>query len=210
MLESLLTRKRRLVAGDHDLLLHFDDAIVDASGNYTISNSGMVLQSTNSKWGGKSAQGTSNTRLAISSSDGGLIVPGDFTAEFWGYQTAPTSGSYPCAMYDPAQNIQLHLNTPSGSRGGYWSGVRPVSAGGLYSLNVWNHFAWVRFGTRFLCFINGKKQLDYALSGVATINFTTIFGPNGYGFPGYIDEFAFKQAAKWISDFDVPSGPYAN
>jgi hypothetical protein len=175
-----------------------------AYGNTTISTA-------QSKYYGSSAYfDGSGDYLSLVSSNDFKFGTGDFTVEAWIYQTA--DNTYPTLF-----EIGNHLNS-SGivfiTRSG---GNAQIYSGGFYgavsfSLNQWNHLAFVRSSGNLLIFVNGVlgsttaftnnlTDTSFIVSGVSLSPVST----SVYWFNGYLQDLRiYKGLAKYTSNFTPP------
>jgi hypothetical protein len=171
----------------------------------------VAISTAQSKYYGSSAYfDGSDDYLSIGSSNDFSFGTGDFTVEAWVYQTA--DNTYPTLF-----EIGNHL-TSSGivfiTRSG---GIAQIYSGGFYgaasfSLNQWNHLAFVRSSGNLLIFVNGVlgsttafvnnlTDTSYVVSGVSLSPVST----SSYWFTGYLQDFRiYKGLAKYTANFTPP------
>lgn len=207
-MQELMLSKKKIIAPppatNHDVLLHFNTDFADVGGKPINVAGTPSISSALSYYGGKSGLFKSGDYLWFPTT---VNCPGDFTVDFWGYRTGNPVNGYTIPLYDTGTNTQLMLNNPSTAIGAVLKSVQYGSAAGVLSFNTWQHYAYVRAGNKFYCFVNGVRKINVALSVIDLFSFSTIFYP-GYGFVGYVDEYAIKKAAKWTDDFTPPIAPY--
>jgi hypothetical protein len=132
---------------------------------------------------------------------------GDFTIEFWLYQTA-TSGEG-TTIYNPTTNgINLFMSISS-NWGIARSGVAVDNNFGTPpTFNTWNHIAVSRSGSTIKAFINGSQ----VFSGTNTISYVAgplQIGLSGFGsITGYIDDLRISKVARYTSNFTAPTAPF--
>ena len=141
---------------------------------------------------------------------------GDFTIEWWSYQTA-TSG---------VQGIWRNSTGDAANSVGFWtitqnSGTLTVSIGNgtttdtvvsnsAITINTWNHYAFVRNGTLFKLYINGVAQTSTLTSSInlpAQAAFMQIGNAGGL-YAGRITNFRIvKGTAVYTSNFTPATQP---
>ena len=139
--------------------------------------------------------GDTNDYLTVSAASSQLNLPGDFTVECWIYDTGSgglgqfawsTSGGFACGInaVDGGSTRKLDWRA---------SGSAPVWGVTAITQNTWHHVAYVRSGSAFRIFLNGKLEyynanLTTAYSSTST-NIGAKGGEAGYAFKGYISNF---------------------
>ena len=211
---------------DHTLLLLHGEEIVDASNNHVqLTNNGVVTSSAQSKFGGKSLYFNGSSYISFPELSV-VLGSSDFTVDWWEYDTR-TTGPDHAVRYASVSNsppafgglLLMDEGVFAGSyanTSGAWDML--VSAPMMTSppKNVWTHWAFVRSGSSFKSYKNGKLYNSQTLSkqigsGDGTYKQTIgSWGPNVgvYGYLGYIDEFRISDIARWTSDFTPPDKPY--
>ena len=150
------------------------------------------------------------------------ITDQDFTIEGW-INTADTDGKIWSKTADGntydeyffgLSGGKLHFNIHGGSS----HASSQLSMVGSTSVNggQWHHVAVCRNGSNFRLFVNGKIDA----SSVSTISATTnseavrvgiLYGaahPTYGNYGGYLEELRFTKAARYTTDFTVPSAPF--
>lgn len=191
----------------NSFLSHMDTGFVDVYGNPLTTTGSPVLSTTTKKFGAASMQWNANATSTITN---GISLPTDFTIDFWGYKTA-NAASYYLAAYCLTPNTQFVLDrSAAGSIGIYYDGTWRASAGGLFTTNQWNHFAWVRKDKTLMAFINGVMRLNATVTNLLSLKINHLIGAPSYsfGFVGYVDEVAIAPRAKWTADFTPPTEAY--
>jgi hypothetical protein len=191
------------------LLANFTNAgIIDNAEMNDLETVGNAQISTvQSKFGGGSIflDGTGDGVYAPSSQN--FALPGDFTIEFWLYQTA-TSGEG-TAVYNPTTNGFNIFMSISGNWGIARSNVAiDNNFGTTPSFNTWNHIAISRSTGTIRAFVNGNQ----VFSGTNTTSYVAgplQIGISGFGsITGYIDDLRItKGYARYIANFTPPSQP---
>lgn len=216
---------------DVGLLMHFEgsgSSFVDSSSyGHTLTPTGNIPTQTtaNPKFGSKSGYWADAFR-AISCADTPSInvATGDFTLEGWFYVASATLGTN-VVLFSKAvgtsysqyilwnQSGPLHFICYRGDAG--VSGATAVNLDcGTTPTDQFFHFAAVRHGDDFLCFINGTLVASTTYTGDLYDNGSTLYiggfanglnyGPNG----GYIDEFRITKRALYTADFTPPASAF--
>lgn len=200
-------------------LFQFNTDLNDALGNASMTNSGVTLSNTQSKFGGYSGY-FSSAHLT------GTLSSTDIrTVAMWIYFSSYTSDTWPTAFCvgpntDGYRGIYIHTDT-------YGSSTVPVYAvgnnandkwsqlSGATSIptNQWNHIAFTKDGTStFRFFLNGTLQRTITNSDPVISNRFTIGGLYLTGvsnrFVGYIDEVLVATTAIWTAGFTPPTDAY--
>lgn len=201
---------------DCKAMLHMDDASLSDSSDSanTVTLGGNVaVSSTQSKFGGFSANfpGTEDYLQMASSAD--FALPGDITIDFCVYFSAFAS---PTEMYvwgtsDISNRFNVH--TSGGGRLDCWlGGTLGNSPNFAISTGQWYHMAITRSGSTAYLFVDGTQRDTWTASGsVAQAGITigiyhdlTLFDLNGY-----IDEWRLvKGTAVWTANFTPPTSAY--
>ncbi|MDD4410057.1 MAG: hypothetical protein PHW52_05405, partial [Candidatus Pacebacteria bacterium] len=154
--------------------------------------------------------------LTIPDSEDWNFGSGDFTIDFWVYQTSDKDQRYLTQSTAGATSYwQAYYN--SGSIIGFSPipGFTVSTSASNLTLNQWNHLAFVRNGSGMIIFINGVERGRASGSG----SFPNIANPlrigtfidynANYDFQGYMDEIRIsKGIARWTSDFTPPKAYY--
>jgi hypothetical protein len=190
----------------------FSDAS-NESANNAITNTGVIVSSTESKYGGSSFYfDGSNRRLQIVNSTNSLLNTNDiYTIEGWFFPTRNLTYEMLMALYtNTGTNSSLTLYK-------YYSGYRQWRGGAvlntstaLYSLNQWHHFAIVNEGNNIdKLYHNGTfvHQISYSFSVqlyMVSLGMLYALGHDWlYPFLGYIDSFRVtKGIARYTSNFN--------
>jgi hypothetical protein len=161
--------------------------------------------------------------LSISSADDAdFSFTGDFTLEFWAYKTSNsvalqallTNWKYGMWIgYSNSTTILCFFNDNSNS----------ASATVSSTLNVWNHFAFVRSGTTVTIYVNGTASantstetgtIDMAADITAIGANTAQTAPNPPSvrdfFYGHFDEIRFSKVARYTSNFTPATTEFTN
>lgn len=176
-------------------------SIVDSSlSSKTITRSGAVTSTVQSKFGGSSIFFSSSFLSIPDSSD--FYLSGDFTIEGWFYPTSVSSlvymmGQYPANDYSPVLVAFGAGGFPAlaaTSAGGTWNIINAVASAAI-SVNTWSHVAWRRSGNRWSVFINKTEYvLSTTASGTPYDSTASLFigktsFSSTYPYSGYLDEF---------------------
>lgn len=191
------------------------DAFVDEKNN-TVTNVGSIgYDSVNKKFGSASGLfGNPSTNSYLSLPIGSAIGTGNFTIEFFAYQTANvsnvlfsigggwnTSGHIYCLSYGGKFALSV---------GNVWSNQIGVSV-----TNTWRHFALVRNGTAVTMYIGGVSVGGITSSNNITQTTMYIGGVPAYvggytRFYGNIDDYRLTAYARYTSNFTPPVIQFSN
>ncbi|MDR3392194.1 MAG: hypothetical protein P4L77_10730 [Sulfuriferula sp.] len=200
-------------------LLHFDGAngsnsMVDSSGRNTFTpNGGIVLSTTQSKFGGSSlAVGGSNPSITAPDSPAlRLGSAGDCTIEGWFFMTGTgtqalfsktTNGSSPYShVATDGTSWFVYLGTAAA--------VITVPIPGT-KLNVWHHFALVFHGGVWTLYGDGVSLGTYTGGTMGNNAGPLMIGnwPSNAPFIGYIDEFRVSSVARYVANFTPATAPF--
>ena len=205
------------------LLLHGDGTngsttIVDSSPTpKTVTAVGDAQISTaQSKFGGSSLAFDGNGDWLTVANTGNINFGSDaFTVEAWIYQSQNVATYAPIFASNGSNVGGLELlvsNTRSLAV--YFAGwvIAPTTT--KYSLNQWNHVAFVKQSTGLsTIYLNGISIGSGTLNQSPSFNDIRIgtnpSAPNGEIFVGYIDEFRItKGVARYTSNFTPPTAPF--
>ena len=190
-----------------------DNQVDASSSSHTITENGNVTSTAFTPYhpGGYSVyfDGSGDYLQAASNADFGFGT-GDFTVEWWAYQTQLNSYSIVFALPYGTGGMGSHMRS-----NGDITVTRPGTAidhtftAGATSANRWYHVALVRSGTDLTCFVDGVSKgtvtnsLNYAAG-----NLNIGIDGNGSGSPykGYISDFrSVKGTAVYTSNFTPPT-----
>jgi hypothetical protein len=180
-------------------------SIMDEAGR-VVTNSGVVLSSTQSKYGGTSAYFNGNCYLTVDLAGiGALNVSGvDFTVELWFYTTV--SGE------------QVLIENFNGGSGPGWTlyitgsmGLQLYDSGAItatgvtFSTNTWYHVAVCSNNGVITFFVNGTAAGSFS-KGLSAQSSQPLFigrrNSGGSQFQGYMDDIRFyKRWAKYAANF---------
>ena len=211
--------------GAVSLLLHGDGAdgstqIIDSSVNpKTVTAVGNAQISTaQSKFGGSSIYFAGNgDGLTCAASSSFSFETGDFTVEFWMYQTA--QGIYDTIIdnnYATSPNFSIQSSGSNNARFIlYLDGVNTtIIESSDHSINVWIHYAFVRNGSTVTIYRDGVSVGSGTYSGQVgngsvTYRIAETSAGAGSDFQGYIDDFRItKGVARYTSNFTPPTQPF--
>jgi len=166
------------------LLTNFENNLTFQDGstnNFAITRNGVVNPSLNTPFsgvGGSEWFNGSTGYVSGTTSTAAEFGTGDFTVEAWAYMTANASGNYNMLFATSGLNmyfgIVAYLTAPLYRLTAY-DGTTTLeqTAGTSFTLNAWNHVAWVRSGTTFTAYLNGS-------SVYSTTNSKNITGTTGF------------------------------
>lgn len=199
------------------LLMHFDGNFTDSSVyNSTITNTGTVTIETTSpvpKLGTGSAKFNGSNYLSTPSTTLGQLSD-DFTIEFWMNYTSIGYSGINCGIIGTVTSslgwvIYVFNTTNVCFRG---DGPSTDFGAGPGSSSVWNHYAFVRYGSVLKYYLNGISQGTPFTSSAVPSQGGPIYinGVPGYiNFVGNIDELRIiKGFAIYTSNFTPPIAPF--
>lgn len=194
---------------DENIVLLIDGNNIEDISTYqrAIANTGVTLSDAQTKFFDKSLYFNGSAILQF---EAYTLGTGDFTIDFWMYNTA-TSNAY--------------RRWVTGSNGVFGSGtfcIRENAAGGIQTQNVtsstniprnqWVHIAAVRSNGTLKIYLNGTEIASTSDSTDYSEAIKYIGGYyNSIGnetFVGYLDEIRISNIARWTSNFTPPSRPY--
>jgi hypothetical protein len=140
---------------------------------------------------------------------------GPFTVEAWIYQTQNTTGYAPIFTTNGSNLSGMSFLVDS-SRGlsVYYNSFRVFSTPTKYSLNAWNHIAYVRDNTGFIVvYLNGTNVGSGSASGSPSFSDIRIganpSAPTLEVYNGYIDDLRItKGVARYTANFTPPTAPF--
>ena len=145
-------------------------------------------------------------------SNNDFVFPGDFTVETWIWGTNPQVTAYP-TVFEMGYYHNGLLFRPYHAGGGLWINGNPI--GDFSSSDIpfeqWNHIAFVRSGTSFVCYVNGTVNKSATISGTINsgdneLRIASSTHTVGQHFKGYIDEFRItKGVARYTATFIPPT-----
>lgn len=200
------------------VLLKMDGTtIVDSSSAARVVNvqGDAQLSSAEVKYGDKSllCDGSGDgVTITHGTTDGFSANAGDWTVEMWAYPTEQRNGHL-AIISGPNLDVvgwNAYLSSTGGIVANNASGAG--FSGGSYSLNVWQHFAFVRSGSTITVYKDGVSQGTTTQTpssngtriafGFSTPNFGNHF------FKGYLDDIRYTRGvARYTSTF-TPPGPH--
>ncbi|CAB3802509.1 hypothetical protein LMG28614_05626 [Paraburkholderia ultramafica] len=174
----------------------------DVSGNaVTLTLTGMTTSSSTTKQDTYSWICDGTHTISAASSVPASLLSGDFTIEFWYYQTANGADFYDAQVTNGFDIEMTSTNTPTIHQNNVGNII--VSSGGNTSLNAWHHLAAVRQGGEMYLWIDG------ALKGTAAN--TTIFPAGSVSmcaYTGYQSAIRVSKFARYIATFTPPTTPF--
>jgi hypothetical protein len=156
--------------------------------------------------------GVSTSNLSISNDIDFRMESGDFTIEWFQYQTDSNSFPRIFAIGDfPSTSIGVSIE---GNTFFFWASGSAISFGNVFPYkNQWVHFAITRQGTDLRVFKNGQQIGSTTTNSTNFNNTTSVLRignesttSNGASFGGNITNFHWvKGFAKYTSNFSVPT-----
>lgn len=197
------------------LAMHMDDAgLSDLKGHAVTLSGNAARSSAQSKFGGYSAAFEGSGGLvAIASSSDFAFNTGDFTIEFWYWQSvAGTAHLVDCRPTESNNGAYVCLYVSSSAKISLWVNSADRITGGAVTTGTWNHVALCRSGGSTRLFVNGAQAgstyadtTSYISSPVnigASGNFATVL-------KGYIDDLRItKGVARYTANFTPPSSAF--
>ena len=197
-----------------DLLYIHSDAgegsteFVDLSGNdIALTANGDVKHSTTQAKFGATSIYFDGVDDYISMASGPSLGAGDFTIDFWMYQTSrPTWGVILDSRTSASSNPAILWHT-SNQTIAFFAGAVVVES--AVALNTWTHLAFVRSGSAITLYKDGVS----VSTATNSTNFTAAFSKIGtswdnYEYFGYIDELRIRDEAVWTTNFTPPTSAY--
>ena len=174
------------------------------------------ISTAQSKFSGASALFDGNDY--VTASDGSSTtwqLSGDFTAEFWVYQTTATNATY-IDTRNGASSLGINLVSISQKFSLYTNGNTQIQDAVTFALNTWHHVALVRSGSTWTLYKNGTSVGTYTnsstLAGNTTLCLGTandpFFGQNGSNI--YLDEVRISNTARYTTTFTPSTTPFVN
>ena len=188
------------------------DHTITVSGNPAVSAFGPFLTSSVYDAGvnGASAYfGAGGDYISSSNSSDFAFGTGDFTVDFWFYQTASSWRLLIDQVYN-SLGIAIWMN-PNRELG-FWPGATEFATTAPVDYNVWNHVALVRSSGVTRIYANGVSGATYSDSNdytsTAGFKVASDYVPATYGYEGYISNVrAVKGTAVYTADFTPPTAP---
>ena len=146
--------------------------------------------------------------VTITSTDGLDIGEGDFTVEGWVYNTRSQEQSYVTNWHNGGQ-FQVQMSS-GGALQASWApysvAVYAVTDTKVLPLNTWVHFAYVRKGSTFTLYKDGKSVGTQTSAATTTTTHNIILGENGINqdrdLQGYLQDIRiYKGVAKYTENF---------
>jgi hypothetical protein len=159
--------------------------------------------------------GTATSNLTITNNSSLRMETGDFTVEWWQYQTdsSPFPRVFQMGSF-PSANIGVSIE---GGAFYFWANGSAIFGRSVTPYkNAWVHFAVTRQGTNLRLFKNGDQVGTVVFNNTNFNNTTNLLcianeatASNGAAFGGYITNFHLvKGLAKYTSTFNMPTSPF--
>ncbi|PJI07030.1 MULTISPECIES: LamG domain-containing protein [Clostridium] len=210
------------------LMLHMDEGTFKDECGHTVTNNGVVLESTNKKFGNGSASfnNSGSSYLSIPHDAELCMDSSDFTIDFQLYLTSSSNGylinnSGKTGAWPPNYSV-IYENEYGNLRfiiGNSDDPAKNINMTYIYNngnaLNQWQHMAIAKKNSNIYIFINGKLLYTTTLSFVPSYRNTPIYIGRDLdsSFPlvnTYIDEVRIsKGIARWTEDFIPPTKEYS-
>ena len=184
----------------------------------SITNSGVTISSTQSKFGGYSGyfDGSSFMQVAYDASLGGTAwMHSDYTLEAWLYPTDASSEKTIFSRWDAStanRQFVLKMNT---NRTLTWEmrNVGDYTTSNTITLNTWSHVAVSESSGVVRCFINGVQGFQQTVGNANSVDRYIDIGRREPGgatryFVGYMDDVRFLSSAIYTAAFTPVSSSY--
>ena len=197
------------------LLLVKGTNLNDASGyKRTITNEGVTVSQSASKFDGSSLYFNGSSRLLVPSFD---FFGGDWTIDWWEYPTSSSSKSRFCSSYTTNtgtcggillgyQGTKVYASSAAEGSWNIIAGTDMLST----TVNTWTHWAFVKSGTTLTSYRNGVKFASATMNNKVGFSSAISFAIGDYRagdhnyFIGYMDRFRISNIARWASNFTPP------
>jgi hypothetical protein len=173
-------------------------------------------------WSIQFPNGGSNNYVTTSSSSQFALGTGNYTLEWWHYQTVNDW----VLVYDQAYGTQLGISiwiTPDQAIDPYYGGSGGVTndptPNNVISLNTWHHIAVVRNGSAVYIYVDGVLKLTSTTlakdvsSGTNSLPFSiaSVYSNYAYQYDGYLAQIRLVTGtAVYTSNFTPPTTPLTN
>lgn len=181
----------------------------------TVTNNGSVtVNTTTKKYGTGSMAFSGSNYLSIAHSTGQEFNSGDFTIEFWCYQSAFSVTSHWVSQWNSTTGYNFAVYSVNGLlRFAYTtngSTVTTLSSTYTLTTNTWIHVAVVRNNASLLFFVDGNLKATTSISGTLYSGTGALEvgrnGDNTQYYTGYIDDLRItKGYARYTSNFTPPT-----
>ena len=153
--------------------------------------------------------------MTVTGSTSFAVGTGDFTVEWWEYQTNNGNENY-LFSYGTADNFAVAIASGGNRLNCYMGGSRIANPTITNNTNVWYHVAVTRSAGTYNAYFNGTRVASVANTTNITDTSSTFFicskdgtGSNNDNFPGYLTNFRFvKGTAVYTgATYVVPTSP---
>ena len=205
------------------LLTNFENNLTfrdESTNNIALTRTGVVNPSLNIPFsggvGGSEYFSGSSSYLSGPNIAALQMGTGDYTVEFWMYQTSVAGGQVVIEVGRPAiSGVGFQIDTISGViqvYGGATTGTLLITAGSTQVTNTWYHIALTRQGTNTKLFINGTQSGSTATDSTSYTQAFVWIGANSFGgsayFRGFISNLRIvKGTAVYTANFTPPTAP---
>lgn len=201
-------KKPKATYDENTILLLHGEELTDASMyEQTISNTGVSVSSTQSRFGGKSLYFDGNSHLTVP-----VTLDGDFTIDFWIYIKQRLSGKDWVCPFHLTQGSSRGLLTYLVSSITYLcSPSTNVTSNTIIGTGTWYHIAVVRNGSTSKMYLNGSLLLTNSNSSFTGDTLAIGYDSLSAGdtpLCGWMDEFRVSNIARWTSNFTPPTEMY--
>ena len=181
--------------------------------NVNVSNQNVSLSSTHTKFGGKSLYFNGNAKFSLPSSFKFNFYSGDFTIDWWGYQTTRVNEGDPF-FFAPVGVGHFGVHILSQNYSLWYTNAYGGTVLCSEKLNQWSHYAFVKNGSQLLFFENGIKTFTGSSTVIPTQDgyVMCVGGRSDIAqyYTGYMDEFRVSNVARWTQNFTPPKERYTD
>lgn len=200
------------IADPNTILLIHGDQIMDSSiYRIPLTNSGVTVSTTQSKFGGKSLYFNGNAKISCN-----LSSTKDMTVDCWIYIDPTVQVEWPtpfCYGENERDAVYYHAERNVTTCREEYNGATTTANAPAIPRGKWVHTAVVRSGSSIMFFIDGKLQATIKNSQIGEFKTLSIGSfirqDSGTYFKGHIDEFCVSRIARWKNNFTPPTAPYS-
>ena len=171
-------------------------------------------------WSIQFPNGGSNNIVTTSSSTDFGLGTGNYTLEWWHYQTPSGWVLVYDQGYGASQGISIWINPNQGIEP-YYGGAGGVqndeTPSNVINLNTWQHIAVVRNGSTVNIYVDGVSQLSSTIlakdlgSTALPFSIASVYNNASYQYDGYLAQIRLvKGTAVYTSNFTPPTTPLTN
>ena len=188
------------------LLLHFDGDFLDYSGNNHHPNTNGHFSFTAGKF--NTGFKTNAGKLEILSHPD-FDLNSDFTIDAW-CKLSSSGSTYRYLFSNESRNMALCFRPVYRRIYLYINNYSSYSANDVFPLDQWFHFALVKSGSSYTCYVNGESVYTRTSTDTVTNGTLDIGSYNSSDYLDNLDEFRFSDIARWNSNFTPPDTAYTS